>query len=477
MTRDRLHALDATFLTAEEPRSPLNIASLAIFEPGALCDERGAVRVDAICARIEPRLGLLPRLRQRVADVPFGLDFPVWIDDEHFDLANHVDAVELESPGDDAALIRLTEDLMMQPLDRNRPLWHMRFVSGLRGGRVAVIERAHHSMVDGVSGVDVSLVLLDTEPDAPDPVAPPWTPQPAPTAGGRFADAIGDRISEPIRTMWKAGAAALRSPLAAARTASGVLATASTLWNDGLLAPESSLNEQIGSARRLDAVRQPVDTVRAAGRDAGGTINDVVLTAVAGGVRALLLGRGETIGTDQKLKILVPVSVRTGAESMALGNRVGALLMPLPIGIGDPRARLDAVAATTRHLKQSTEASTADLLVQAANLFPTAVARRFGRGLHHQRLINMIVTNVPGPPFPLYALGCRMLEATPIVPLGGNMTVEVAVLSYDGTLTLGITSDRDTCPDVDTFVHGIDRSFEQLGVSWVPTETRLRVMV
>ena len=188
MNPDRLAAIDESYLVAESPATPLHVASLGVFEPGQMCDADGTPRLDEIRRRIAGRLDLLPRMRQRIADVPFGIHRPVWVDDVDFDIVNHVDAVPLGTPNDEAALLRLTERVIMEPLDRAHPLWHLRFVTGLEGGRVALIERAHHAMIDGVSGIDVSMTLLDTMPDAPEEHPPAWTPRPTPTPGSLLGD-------------------------------------------------------------------------------------------------------------------------------------------------------------------------------------------------------------------------------------------------------------------------------------------------
>ena len=467
MNPDRLGAIDATYLAIEDPRTPLHVASIAIFERGNLCDARGRIRLDEIRARIDGRLGMLPRLRQRVVDVPLDIARPVWVDDEQFDIANHVDAVRLPAPHDEAALVRLAERLVMEPLDRTRPLWHLRFVTGLDGDRVALIERAHHAMVDGVSGVDVSLVLLDTTPDASDTVADAWVPRREPTPVELAASGLVDRLAAPMTAAVHAGRA-LAQPADLARSIASATAAVTTLRDDGFLAPRSSLNRSIGQSRRLHLVRQHLDSVHAAGTKVGATVNDVVLTAVAGGLRALFLGRGETLSTDLRLKVLIPVSVRASDESMALGNRVGGLFAALPVGIGDARERLVRVAAVTKALKHSDEAATADHLLQFADLLPPSVVHLIQRGVHHQPFVNMVVTNIPGPQFPLYAMGARMLEAFPVVPLAGNMPLEVAVLSYNGELNLCVTSDPDTCPDAPAFVHGLEQSFVALHAHWAP---------
>ncbi|MGH9085706.1 MAG: wax ester/triacylglycerol synthase family O-acyltransferase [Acidimicrobiales bacterium] len=470
MTADRLAAMDEAYLVAEEPSAPLHVASLGIFEGRGLCDARGRLRLRAIRARIASRLDLLPRLRQKVAPVPFDLNRPVWIDDVDFDIANHVDSVALGRPNDEAALVHLAEAVVMEPLDRSRPLWHLRFVTGLEGGRVALIERAHHAMVDGVSGVDVSLALLDLTPDAPDAAASPWEPEPPPSAQELLASGIADRLSAPLT----ATARALRSllaPDALAHDVRGVAGALSELRHDGVRAPHCSLNRPVGDTRQLLFVREQLEAVRTAGAPHGATVNDVVLAAVTSGLRALFLERGEPIPSDRVVKALVPVSVRTDGESMALGNRVGGLVAPLPVGIGDPHERLRRISATMAALKASGEASTADQMLRAADLLPPSLAHLVARGLNHQPLVNMVVTNVPGPDFPLYAMGSRMLEAFPIVPLGGNMSLEVAVLSYDGALNVSVTADRDACPDAITFARGVEGGFAALHASWTPALT------
>lgn len=472
---DRLGVLDESFLIAEGPNAPLHVASVALFEPDGLCDEHG-LRLEAIRARIAARLGLLPRLRQRIAHVPLGLARPVWVDDERFDIANHVDAVELGGTRDEAALLQLAEELLMSPLDHDRPLWHLRFVTGLADGRVAVIQRTHHALVDGVSGVDVSLVLLDTEPNPPDAPPPDWTATPAPAPSALVASGLTDRVSATVGAAMR-GASRLAHPRNLAHVAADLGRTIGELRKAGLVAAPTSLNGPVGPSRQLSLIRARLEEVRRAGSAHGATVNDVVLTAVAGGLRQLFLARGEPLPTDRVIKVLVPVSVRSDDQAMALGNRVGSLLAALPIGIGDPLARLRAVATTTSALKRSSEAATVDVALQAADLLPPVVAHALQRSLNHQPLANLIVTNVPGPPFPLYALGSRMLEAFPVVPLGANLTLEVAVLSYDGALNLGISSDRQACPDVDVFVRGVEEALRDLHVTWTPDTDRVPAAV
>jgi len=468
MTGGRLSSVDETYLAIEAPRTPLHVASLAIFEGGRLLDERGHFRLDEVRARIDARLGLLPRLRQRVATVPFDIGRPVWVDDEQFDIANHVDVVGLRKPANLETLLGFTEDLLMEPLDRSVPLWHFQFVTGLGDGRVALIERAHHAMVDGVSGVDISLVLLDSAADAPPPTDPePWTPTAPPSSVALWADALRDLLVTPLFVAAQA-VESFGNPAHVARRTTDIMAALRTAANGGIAAPRTSLNVPIGSRRRLSLLRYELADVKAAGASSGATVNDVMLTAVAGGLRALFVSRGEIVRSTQTVRALVPVSLRDPTETVELGNRVGALLTPVPVGIGDPNERLAAVSATTRSLKASTEAQAADALLRGVDMLPRWLTRFLRGAVHRQPLVNLVVTNVPGPPSPLYALGARMLEVYPLVPLGGNMSLEVAILSYDGALTVGITSDRETCPDVDVFADGMDRCFATLGVGREP---------
>jgi WS/DGAT/MGAT family acyltransferase len=392
---------------------------------------------------------------------------PVWVDDEHFDVANHVDAVALPAPHDEAALVRLAEDVFMEPLPRDRPLWHLRFVTGLSEDRVALIQRSHHAMVDGVSGVDVSLVLLDTERDVADSRAKRWVRRPVPTPEQLVASAILDRVATPVGVAASV-AASMARPVSLVRNMAKTAGALGELRHDGFLAPHTSLNRQIGDRRRLAFIRERLEPVHAVGVAAGAKVNDVVLAAVAGGVRDLFLVRGDSLPADLRLKVLIPVSVRGGEESMALGNRVGGMFAPLPVGIGDPHERLRIIAETTKALKHSEEASTADQLLRFANLLPSSLVRLIQHGVNHQPFVNMVVTNIPGPSFPLYAMGAKMLEAFPVVPLAGNMPLEVAVLSYHGQLNLCVTSDETGCPDADVFVRGVERSFAALGAQWAP---------
>ena len=462
---DRLQAIDEAYLLMEQPNAPLHVASVGIFEGAGLCTPRGRLRLATIRHRMESRLGQLPRMRQRVMDVPFGIGRPVWVDDEDFDIAHHVDAIALGRRKDETALMRVVEDIFMERLDRSRPLWHLRFITGLEGGRIALVERAHHAMIDGVSGVDVSLTLLDVTADAGQVIGSPWVPQAPPSQHELLAGAVAEMMSQPSR-LARSTLNAARQPGIVAAAAADARSALGALRRSGVVAPATSLRGELGPTRQLTLVRQRLDAVRRVATKHEATINDVALAAVAGGLRDLFLARGEALRTDRLVNVLVPVSVRMRDEANALGNRVGGLITPLPVGLGDPFERLRMIATTTRALKQSGEAATADRLLQMIDLLPPWIGRQIVRSVNSQPLVSMVVTNIPGPDFPLYALGSRMLEAFPVVPLGAGMTLEVALLSYDGQLNVSVTADREACPDSDIFTAGLEHAFAALGTGW-----------
>jgi diacylglycerol O-acyltransferase len=474
VTVDRLSALDASFVWFEHPGTPVHVGAVATFEAAPLLDEGGRLRLDVIRRRIAARIGDMPRLRRRLVHVPFDLDRPRWVDDAAFDIAHHIRAVEAPSPGDDAALRRIAGALMSEPLPRDRPLWELRFVTGLAGDRVGLVQRVHHSMVDGVAGVDLASLLLDTEPEAPAPPAPPaWSPEQPPRAPAVAVAALHDQATGTGRAV-RHLARAVRRPAGALHAVRTVAGGLGTIVDEGLLAPRTPLNAVPTGPLRLAWVRAPLADVRAAGRAAGASINDVVLSAVAGGLRSLLLERGDQLPADLVFKALVPVSRRGAGDHDAQGNRVSALYAPLPVGIGDPDARLSAVSAAMRRLKGRPESDGVGVVLDALDALPAVTGRLLARAVAHQRFVNLVVTNVPGPPVPLYTAGAKMLEAFPVVPLAANLAVGVAVLSYDGALTVTLTADTGVCPDVDTFATGIAHALGQLGVTTAPATNRRR---
>lgn len=459
---DRLTALDAAFLHLERDGLPIHIGSVSIFEGEPLLDEDGELRLSDLRAQVDRRLDGLPRLRRRVVWPPLGLVAPCWVDDVDFDVANHVDTVRLPREAGDDGLRRLAEQVMAERLPRDRPLWHLRFVTGLPGDRVGLIQRVHHALTDGVSGVDVATVLFDATPDAQPLEASTWEPAAADAPWALVTGGLWALATAPVRVVG-AAAGAVMDPVGFARQGAEVVAALGTVVLDGLVAPRSPLNAPVDGVRHLAWVSNRLDDVKRAGHRHGATANDVALASVAHGLRVLLLERGEILSGDAVLKVVVPVSLRDEDHRGTLGNQVGALLLRLPIGISDPVERLQAVARTTERLKERREATTANLLLRAFDLLPQPLVARVAKGVEAQRLVNVIVTNVPGPPFPLYCRGARLLEAFPVVPLGGDQTIGVAILSYDGALNIGITADATHVADIDLLRAGIDAGFAALG--------------
>ncbi len=454
----RLHALDDAFLAAETARTPTHVGSVCTFEAGPLRDA-GRIRLRDLQDSVASRLHLVPRLRQVVASPPFGVAPPLLVDDADFDITHHVRLAAVAAPGDQAALQDLAATLHTERLDRSRPLWELWFVDGLADGRVGLVEKIHHAIADGVSGVEVASVLLDLEPSPPTTPAPGWEPLDAPAPAAQLLAGLGDRVVGPLGRV--AGALSqVRRPGAALASVGRGVRGLGALLDPPLRAPATSLNAPVGPHRQLLAVRRDLAEVRRAAHRRGATVNDLVLTAVGGGLRTLLDHRGELpVDADLALHVLVPVSLHRGGD---LGNVVGGIVVRLPVGDADVEHRLSAVQGAMAAHKASGEGRlTADLL-GAADLFPTSLAHVVSRSVHRQPLVNVIVTNVPGPDAPLYALGARMLDAVPIVPLGGNLTVSIGVLSYDGRLVVGLFADPEACPDLRTLADGVEEGFDAL---------------
>jgi len=456
-----LSGLDATFLHLETARTPMHMGSVAVFEGGPLRDAGGRIRIERLRADVEERLDLVPKLRQRVRRPFLGQVAPVWVDDEDFDVAAHMRVVALPKPGTTAQLARLSAEILAVPLDIDLPLWQMWFVEGLSGGRVGLVEKLHHSLADGLGGVELATLLLDPgrRPRHLASAPTPWHPEPVP---GAMSLAARD-LSVATARLVRAGRLAARSMLAPVRTTRSGLRLVdglSSVLPPGLLAPRSSVNTRIGQARRVGFVRVAMEHLQAVERAHGVTINDVVLAAVTGGLRRLLVSRGEHL-TGLELQVLVPVGVPHD-DGHALGNDVSAMLVRLPVWCADPGERLALVAASAERAKRHGQAAAYRVLIDALDALPQPLLAGVAGVMQHQPVVNLVVTNVRGPASPLYAHGARMLEVYPIVPLAGNLSLGVAALSYDGHMHLGLYADRDACPDVGVFAQGVRRSFAEL---------------
>jgi WS/DGAT/MGAT family acyltransferase len=460
MSFDRLSPLDASFLHVEDGVSHMHIGSVAIFEgpPPPFAK---------VLEMIGGKLALVPRYRQVVRFVPFDLGRPVWVDDPHFALDYHVRHTALPAPGDEEQLRNLVGRVMGQQLDRAKPLWEIWMVEGVSGNRWAMLAKTHHALVDGVSGTDLLAVIMDITPDAAAVPADDWSPRPSPNGMRLAADAVTGLLRSPYE-QFRALRATTRLPRHALRQAADIAKGLSSYA--GIIRPQkpSSLNGPLGPHRRYAWAATSVDDIKRVRKTLVGTFNDVVLAVITRGFRDLLLSRGESV--DRVLRTLVPVSVRARDSSgLAVGdgtlaNKVSAMFAELPVNIADPVDRLHAVTAQMEGLKESKEALAGEALTSLSGFAPPmllALGMRLASRVA-QRQVNTVTTNVPGPQFPLYVLGRRMLEAYPYVPLAGQVRIGVAIFSYDGSVTFGVTGDRDTTADIDVLTGGIALGMDEL---------------
>ncbi|HXH57406.1 wax ester/triacylglycerol synthase family O-acyltransferase [Iamia sp.] len=466
MSYDRLSPQDSVFLHIEDDHQPLHVGALAYFEAGPLLGADGRFDLARVRRRIESRLHLVPRFRKRIMKVPFDQGRPVWVDDEGFDLAYHVRLTAIPAPGSEAQLKLLMDRIQAQLLDRLRPLWEIWFVEGVENDRVALIQKTHHALVDGVSGVDVATVLLDLEANVVDTDPEPWTPEPAPDSATLLVDSLVERTVEPTELL-RSARAALRVPQHAAERIGQVARTVVDLARS---TPSAPWNVPVTPHRRFEPVRIALDRAKdlrraaaARGDDlASTTLNDVVLTACAGAMRTYLLERGDDVPDELVYRAMVPVSVRDVSQQMALGNRVSMMTADLPVGEPDPVERLRFIHAHMASRKDMGQAVGADALMELTGYAPPTLLALGSRLAVRAMPLNTVITNIPGPQLPLYCLGSRMLEAFPYVCVVDGMAMIMAVISYDGHLAFGLSGDRSAVPDLHVLAEGVETAFEDL---------------
>jgi WS/DGAT/MGAT family acyltransferase len=456
---DRLNPLDVSFLYLEGRTTPMHVGGLAVFEPPS-----EGFDYDTFVDLIEHRISLVPRYRQKVRSIPGHLANPVWVDDADFDLGYHVRRSALPRPGSDEQLRELVARVQSRALDRNRPLWEMYLVEGLAGGRFAVIHKTHHAMVDGISAVDIAQVILDTTPVPREIPEDLWMPRPEPGSASLLIDAVTDLIRRPT-----AVADTVRIGLADARNVAsqvsgavtGVLSAARIVARP---APDSPLNSAIGSQRRFAVARTELEDYKKVRKYRGGTVNDVVLATVAGAIRGWLLSRGEPVTPSTTVRAMVPVSIRGDSDSGPPGNRVSSYLVDLPVGEPNPMVRLSQVSYAMKAHKESGQSVGAEALVALSGFAPPTLHALGARAANSftRRLFNVVITNVPGPQFPLYASGARMLEIFPVIPLATGQAVSIGLTSYDGGVFFGLNADRDAMHDVEVLGSLIEESLGEL---------------
>ena len=453
---DRLTSIDASFLAQEKEGSHMHIGAVMLFEgPGPSHEE--------FCAQISERLHLVPRYRQKLSFPRFQMGRPLWIDDPTFNLDYHVRHTSLPEPGSTDQLRRLAGRIFSQRLDRTKPLWEIWIVEGLDDGRFALINKTHHSLVDGVSGVDLTTVLFDldrTGGEVPKPERE-WTPGPEPSDAEVVAKGVRELAGVPFRL----GERALRAATDPARTVGKLRETAEgtgeVIWGTVAKAPESPLNQEIGTHRRIAWVDADLAELKEIKNALGGTVNDVFLAAVSGALQRFLRDRGvRTEGLE--LRGAVPVSVRAEDEQGVLGNKITIMIGRLPTHLEDPVERLRRVSAQMRDLKESKQAIGAETIARLEDFAPPNILARSSRLHFSTRLYNLLVTNVPGPQFPLYLRGRELEEMIPVAFLAPNQALAIAIFSYNGRVKIGLIGDYDLLPDIDELGEHVRESIAEL---------------
>ncbi len=460
---DRLSATDAAFLYAEDAGTPMHVGGVVILAPDGA--EGREFQYSDIVDLIGSRLSLVPRYRQKVRFVPGRLARPVWVDDEDFDLTYHVRRSALPKPGTEVELDELVGRLISRPLDRTRPLWEVYVIEGLTGGRVAVVNKTHHAMVDRIGAVDVAAAILDVNRRSRDLPEQPWIPNPAPSEIDLIVDAVADLTTRPSEVVDIVRFAAQDVRSAVTRVFSTAGEALEVVRRTVNPAPRSLLNDAKSGQRRFATVSADLGDFKAVRAAHGGSINDVILTVITGALRNWLLSRGEPVTPHTVVRAMVPVSVGPGpeAESDETGS-VASYLIDLPVAESNPVMRLHQVSFSMGGHLDSGRQVAADALVELGRFSPPTLHALGARvaGQLSRRMYNVLITNVPGPQIPLYAAGFPVEAMYPVAPLAIGQALAVSCTSYNGGVFFGMTADRDAIPDVEEFAIAIREAVEEL---------------
>jgi diacylglycerol O-acyltransferase / wax synthase len=449
MPDTRLSGLDASFLDVERPTAHMHVGWASTFSPP---EDGEHPSFEELRDHIAGRLGRAPRYRQKLAPVPFDVDQPVWVDDESFDPARHI--LRARS----GVLDDVVEDVMSRPLERDRPLWEMWIADRLDDGRVGMVGKAHHCMVDGVAAVELTSVLLDASPEPEGPERDSGRPTAAPAPGELLGEGLGRRVRE-VASLAGAPLRLARSPQAVLDLPAAALRTARTLARAAVpLAPESPLNAPSSSQRHLARLWRPLDDLRKVKGRFHTTVNDVLLAACAGGLRSFLLGRGDH---PIDLKVMVPVNVRGEGDENG-GNRISFLFVELPCSEPDPVERLLHVHADIGGRRKDADPERGEAAIKAVELAPRPVQRLVSQAAASPRLFNLVVSNIPGPRIPLWMLGCRLEDAYPVVPLAESHALSIGMTTVHDRACFGFYADRKTLPDADLLAEHVDAALDEL---------------
>jgi diacylglycerol O-acyltransferase / wax synthase len=460
---ERMSTLDAGFFFVEHKNVPMHLGSLMVFEGPA-----PAYR--DIAGLFAAKLPLVPRYRQVVHTVPLHVFHPAWADDENFEIGYHVRHAAVPKPGRPRQLRQLAGRIFAQRLDRDRPLWEAWLLEGIEGGRWALLSKVHHCMVDGIGGTDLMTAIFDLSPDAARVLPVAWAPEPGPSVLSLVASGARDTVTWPIRQL--AGAPGfvrgrLGSRADLVRFSRGLGGSARRL----AVPSASSLNGPIGPHRRWVWTTASLSRVKRIRSAVGGTVNDVLLAAITRGFRDLLIERGE-LSEGLVVRSLVPISLRRQDERGVITNRVSAVLANLPVGEPDPMRRLALLREQMDDLKRTRQAVGAEFLTEMLGFAAPTLLALGSRAAFQlpQPLVQTVTTNVPGPRFPLFVLGRKMVEAYPYVPIGDNVRISVAIFSYLDRFSFGITADYSAAPDLDVLTKGIRRGLAELQAQSVPAD-------
>ncbi len=460
---EKLSSLDAAFLEMESSTRPMHVGGLFIFDPP---EGERRFSFGQFVDLVQSRLHLIPRYRQRVIEAPLHLGTARWIDDPEFDLAYHVRHAALPSPGTTQQLNEYAARILSRQLDRDRPLWELYVIEGLEHGRIALLGKTHHAMIDGLAGIDIATVMLDLAPDQSDriPEPEPWLPRPTPSSKALAADSIRSLVTSPAELTESVGRLA-RRPRVLARRALEVGRGVSRVATNSLVrpAPPSLLNQEPSAHRRFAIQRVRLERIKAIKDAFSTTVNDVVLSVVADATGRYLRHRG--VSTDGVwLRAMVPVSTRQSSEEHHLGNQVVAVFVDLPMFEMDPVERLRVVHDGMSEVKSSHAAVGAGFLIGLGEFAPPTLHAMASRIAVNSRVFNFLVTNVPGPQVPIYCLGARLLGAFPFTPLAAHHSYGVGVTSMDGWLNVGFVADYVALPDVEVVPGLLMESVEELAV-------------
>ena len=466
---ERLRPDDMAFLVTESATTPMHNATLEIFEPPS-----GGFDYDRLVALIGDRIAFVPRYRQRLRSVPGRLANPVWADDEDFDLTYHVRRSALPRPGSIEQLRDLTARIMSRQLDRSRPLWEMYFIEGVEDGRFAILSKSHQILVDGVATIDLGQVILDVEPEPKDSVHVDWHPSRTPAPSTLVVDAVRESVRHP-RQAFGVLAGNASSVVRTAGAVGGRVVDVAEALSNRRPTPESPVNAKLSQQRRFVTVKTSLEDYRAVRRFHGGTVNDVILATITGAMRNWLMTRAESVHGSRTLRAMVPMGViDSDLEPTSLGTQVAGHLLSLPIGESSPVVRLHQVSYALKAHKETGHAVAADRLAGVAGFAPTTFHALGSRLAAQQsrRPFHLVITNVPGPQFPLYAAGAQMTESYPVQPLLPGHALSIGVTSYDGGVFFGLNGDRDALPDLEVLGQCVTESLEELVDSISPSRQR-----